>query len=198
MLDEITKFMQLKIYYYFMHADGELSDAEYAFLDDITKKMQLRSEPRKAFHAFCEKGLSKSAMGNPKEVNKLIDIELKDEGCYELRNDKTAQAETLWNLVNLGYADGQFTPDEREVIDHLAKIWKVDELLIEEFVDTAEAILALTKQKEWAQLRTKPDEEIAALVEKLDKERKSLTNNIKITIKEIELDFKEPQKVAKS
>ena len=58
-------------------------------------------------------------------------------------------ARIIWNLVNLGYADKNYSDNEREIVDFLIARWNINKEIYQEMVDTADTILGLIKQKEW-------------------------------------------------
>lgn len=69
-------------------------------------------------------------------------------GC-SLNSDKVLQAQTLWNLINIGYADEKYTYSEQQVVEYLADMWDVDKKLYSAMIDTADTMLMLTNKKEF-------------------------------------------------
>ena len=59
------------------------------------------------------------------------------------------QTKVIWTLINLGYADAEYSQPEKKVVRHLVKVWNIKEEIVSEFIDTAETILSLTRQIEW-------------------------------------------------
>lgn len=58
-------------------------------------------------------------------------------------------ARIVWNLVNHGYADSTFSKEEQNIVSYFAAKWTLAKDVFQEFIDTADTMLALTKQKEW-------------------------------------------------
>lgn len=69
-------------------------------------------------------------------------------GC-SLNSDKVLQAQTLWNLINIGYADEKYTYSEQQVVEYLADKWEVNKTLYSAMIDTADTMLMLTNKKEY-------------------------------------------------
>ena len=89
----------------------------------------------------------------------------------------------IWNLINLGYADKDFSESERNVIDFLAEHWKINEQLLLEMLDIADTMLALTKQKDWIKTTSKPYDSIREVVEEADRDMEKLKKSIELTLK---------------
>lgn len=190
--NESEKIEQLKICLLFMEADGESSRAEMKYLDDIASKMDLSDSGRQEFQAFCGRLLLNPLNGDSSTVIQEIDRLLDQKASlgfwlHTINSSKTLQAQTIWTLINLGYADNEYSKAEKEVVKHLVERWEMDPTLISELTDTADTILALTKQKEWVQNAAKPYKEVSAIVEEIDQNIASMFANVETTIEEAEI-----------
>lgn len=183
--------LQLKICFLFMHADGESSPSEMKYLNDILAKSNLSKESLQDFQAFCGQMTLKMSSGNPKTVISEIDRLLEEDdsdrvySMFGLIDEiKAMQAQTIWTLINLGYADSEYSEQEKQVVNHLIERWEMDPLLVAEFNDTADTILALTLQKQWVQNTSKPYADIDNIIQELDRNITSMFANVETSISE--------------
>ncbi len=179
---ESAKLKQLKICFLFMCADGEISPAETSYIDDIISKEDLSESDIEEFQDFCKEMKPKVPFSKPKKAIDKIDKVLEE--YTPDRMDETMKAQTIWTLINLGYADGEYCKAEKKVVKHLVKRWEIDPVLVAEFNDTAETILALTKQKEWIQTTSRPYEEIDGMIQEINRNIASMFENVEISISE--------------
>lgn len=194
MFFEAGKLQQLKICFLFMHADGESSPSETKYLNNIVSKGNLSKESLQEFQAFCGQMTLKMSTGNSKTVISEIDELLgeKRSGLLSfafgsIDGSKTMQAQTIWTLINLGYADSEYSEPEKQVVDHLIKRWEMDQILVAEFNDTANTILALTLQKQWVQNTSKPYTDINNIIQELDRNIASMFANVETSISEADI-----------
>lgn len=189
-----SKLTQLKIYYLFAHADGELSMYEERKLTSIAHELEISESEIQEYNDFRKKTSSLPNLCNSQNVIQEIDALLDESkssfsffGGSTLDRSKEEQVQTIWTLINLGYADKDFSAEERKVISHLINRWETDSMIVDEFYDTANTLLALTRQKEWIISSSRPYAEIRKMEEEIDKSIASMFTNIKISISEIEI-----------
>lgn len=195
MVSDGEKLKQMKIYYLFMHADGESSLPEKHYLDDILAKSDLPTESAREFQAYCKQTASVLSAETSKSVIEKIDGILGEKSTrprglsfFEtLDCDKILQAQTIWTLINLGYADSEYSEAEKRVVDHLVQRWSLDPVLVAEFNDTADTILALTLQKEWVRKTARPSADIDLMIQELDQNIASMLVNVEISISEADI-----------
>ena len=187
MFSETEKLQQLKICSLFMYADGESSPSEVKYLDDIIAKGNLPKAVIEDFYTFCGKISLKLPTGTAKAVISEIDELLREIGPWGINESKTMQAQTIWTLINLGYADSEYSEAEKTVVKHLVKRWEMDPALVAELNDTAETILALTLQKEWIQTTSKPYTVIHGIIQELERNLASMFANVEISISEADI-----------
>lgn len=104
-----------------------------------------------------------------------------------LNKNKREQYFTVWTLINLGYADKEYTAPEKRVVDFLIEKWKIEPDITAEMFDTAETMLALTKEKEWVKKTNMSFDHISDVVKKIDEDIKRMFNNMATTIAECEI-----------
>lgn len=166
---------QGKLYYLYMMSDGEVSEKEENLFKEICRSLELDVDDIKKVKAECMEIRDGEKLSCIDVVTKNIETSYEMSGIlniglngYISGKDK---ARILWNLINLGYADSQYTIDEREVVDFLREHWKIPEVLYQEMIDVAETCLALEKHRSWI-------EELPDSNYKLEK-RKAVKKNIK-------------------
>lgn len=178
-----SKKVQLKIYYLFMLADGNCSSDERAKFSSICKAMDVDSDDENEVIDFCKNAVHISSKDNSAQIIREISKLLVEEGGF-LNKDKSKQVEITWNLINLGYADIEYSEAEKKVVSFLTEYWEVDPLTLSDLNDTADTILALTRQKEWVKTTSKTYDVISATIKEIDATIKRMANNVEILISE--------------
>lgn len=191
---ETEKLKQLKIYFFFMYVDGKISPAETRCLNEILTKSDLSKKSLQEFQNFCSQKAYEMSIGNPKiiipEIDKILrkkssdPFVSKDKYSYRLSSE-VMEAQTIWTLINLGYADSEYSESEKQITDHLIRLWKINPDLVAEFNDTADAIFACTLQKQWIQNTTRPYTEINNIVQELDRNITTMLVNVEMSISEV-------------
>ncbi len=171
------------LYYLYMMSDGTVSYSEEKLFDEICKGLKLDEDEKKSAIENC-KGVAK----NSQDALSVIFSEKIDEQIgygWFAPKDKATLARVIWNLVNLGYADTRYSDEEKKVVNHLIKKWKIDEEVYQEMIDTADTMLALTKQKEWTVSTFPKGSERDEREKRIDAEIKTLLSDIRITVFEM-------------
>lgn len=191
MLFEEDTIQQLKIYFLFMYADGKASASKRRYVDDMIKKSDLSEEGMEDIRAYCKKISRKLFFRGSRaviaEIDALlgaIDPDSLDSETDMIVDSEALQALTVWTLIRLGYADSEYSKEEKKVVAHLVDRWRMDSLLIAEMNDTAETILALTLQKEWVQKTYGSHMYAANILQELDRNIASMYANMETSISE--------------
>lgn len=168
-----SKKKELMLYYLYMMSDGEVSKEEVKFFNQICKEFTIESEKKKAIISECKE------LGADEEgILKVIMEKDLDTAWYA---NKTR---VLWNLIDLGYADKFYSDPEKEIVKHLVEKWEIDEVVYQEMVDTAETMLALTRQKEWMLANLEEGPERNKMKKRIESAMKDMIADINITIEE--------------
>lgn len=171
------------LYYLYMMADGEVSYSEEKIFDTICNELNIDNDEKNSVIEKC-KGLVE---GTENVFSIIVREKIDDQvgqGWFGLRNASSI-ARIVWNLINLGFADSNYSDEEKRIVNYLVDKWSVDSAVYQELVDTADTMLALTKQKEWIAL-TFPKGSIRDKREKdVDVEVMQLLDDVKLTIEEI-------------
>lgn len=171
------------LYYLYMMADGDVSYSEEKIFDEICKELNIDTDEKNSVIEKCKSLATGKADVFSIMVREKID-EQAGQGWFGLR-DASSLARVIWNLVNLGYADSYFSDEEKKIVHYLVDKWSVSSEVYQELVDTADTMLALTKQKEWiastfskGSIRDKKEKEV-------DSEIKQFLEDVKLTIQEL-------------
>lgn len=76
----------------------------------------------------------------------------------------------IWTLINLAYADGNFSDDENAVIDDIAKQYDIKEDIVEELKDCAKTLICLESKSEWIETTNKPYKEVKIVKDEIEKD----------------------------
>lgn len=183
---EKGKKEEAMLYYFYMLSDGEKTYSEEKFFDEICSELSLSEEEKCLVAETCEEIISADPMPVFETIlSEKLDEILEKESFGIEKKDDSSLARIIWNLVNLGYADTYYSEEEKEIVSYLVKRWKIKQEVYQEMVDTADTMLALTKQKEWV-ISTFPKGRARDEKEKrLDSEISTMLSDIKITIEEL-------------
>lgn len=171
------------LYYLYMLSDGEISYSEEKLFNEICKELNLNEEVKQSVIARC-----KEIAQDPKVAFDVIMNEKIDEQVFRDLvglNHASSRARIIWNLVNLGYADTCYSEEEQKIVKHLLAKWRVNSEVYQEMVDTADTMLALTKQKEWVISTFPKGSERDEKTKKIDSQINTMLSDIKLTIKEL-------------
>ena len=100
--------------------------------------------------------------GTPlQSINRLLEI-----GNF----NKLEITNIIWTLINLAYADGNFSDDENAVIDDIAKQYEIKEDMVEELKDCAKTLICLESKSEWIETTNKPYKEVKIVKDEIEKD----------------------------
>lgn len=170
------KLLQLKLCHLITCVDGNCTLEQKQIVTKLRDSMRMDSTHLTEFALFRRTSVANGSILD--NVRALLD----KESSSALHHDKRAQAETLWYLIDLSYADGKYSSQERQIITYLVNRWGIDKLLVEEMAGAAEAILSLNKQKTWVKATRKPYTEIEAMIQEIDRNIASLYEDTKASV----------------
>ena len=100
--------------------------------------------------------------GTPlQSINRLLEI-----GNF----NKLEITNIIWTLINLAYADGNFSDDENAVIDDIVKQYGIKEDIVEELKDCAKTLICLESKSEWIETTNKPYKEVKIVKDEIEKD----------------------------
>ena len=103
--------------------------------------------------------------------------------CHQFLSHR-CKVETVWTLINLGYADQEYSESEKRVVQHLIEKWEIKTEIVSELTDTAETILLLTKHEDWLKTIGLPYDETKKRLEIVEQQIQLMFENIQATISE--------------
>lgn len=174
------------LFYLFEMADGKITSDEKKKLNSICKKMEISADERKAIKAEITNIIDfESDSDNSDRVIQAIQTFLDEKSLVflfgSLDKNKEKQVITLWNLINLGYSDKDFSEPEKKVVRYLIERWDVSNVIIQELKDSADTLGLLYEQKEWITTTERSEKEIDQYKRRIDKDIKDIADNLVMT-----------------
>ena len=180
---EENKNVEASLYYLYMMADGEIANSEKKIFNTICKELDIDNDTKKIIIKKCKE----LADGNSDMLNVIVSEKIDEQvrenwfGIQDLSRD----ARIIWNLVNLGYADNVYSKEEQKIIKYLVEKWSVNLEVYQEFVDIADTMLALVKQKEWVLSTFAKGSERNKKEKMIKLEIERLLSDVNLTIEEL-------------
>lgn len=181
-----TADYEAMLYYLYIMSDGVVSKSELELFDSICEKMALDEEEKQKAVDQCKL--------TTMYYNNILDIIMANsidsgagKGIFGAPKKKSELTRIIWNLINLGYADGDYSENEREIVNYLVKKWDISPVVFQEMVSTADTILALTNQKDWIRKNKLNEDEKTRKKQLLNSEIEKLLEDIQITIRELDM-----------
>lgn len=171
------------LYYLYMMADGEVSHKEERIFHTICNELDLTEADQNSIIETCKELTAGTDPIFRVMVREKMDEQM-CEGWFGLKG-VSGLARIVWNLVNLGFADSEFSREEKEIVHYLVDKWSIDLEVYQEFLDTADTMLALTKQKEWLLSTFEKDSTRDKREKDVDDKIMQLLKDVKLTIKEL-------------
>ncbi len=178
-----TKEKEAALYYLYMMSDGKVSKKEETLFKKLCKELEIDDNSKENIISLCENSDDKDDV---LEIIKRENLEEDAIRFFFLSNvDKKKLARLVWNLINLGYADENYSDDEKEIVAYIAEKNSLDKGIVREFTDIADTMLALTKQKKWADSAIENDDEKRMKKKEISREITKLSESIQVIIDEI-------------
>ena len=197
-----SKEDEAKLYYLYMMADGKVSQEEKKIFQRICMEFEIKADDKHAIVKEYEDLMEYEdlvfeaieGLGEGLVVAKKIEIPAFLGGNMsstinpqrKAYVDVKRSARMIWNLVNIGYADSVYSPAEKKIVNYLAEKLEVKPEVYKEFIDIADTMLALNKQRQWIQMTYTQENVIAKKENQIDQEMKLLADQVELTIQELE------------
>lgn len=186
-----VKEEQLKIFNLFLMADGRIAAGEKEKLNAIYDAMKVEQREREKIEKDCEEVLYEALHvdGTDDNAEHIIRIIKKPYSFFHIGLDekRSEQVNTIWNLINLGYSDNNYSVPEKKIVDALSEFWLIDKKVVEELEDSAETLVTLYSQREWIKTTNKSYDEIHRFIENIENDINQVSRNIELAIKEAQL-----------
>ena len=168
---ELYKFYQLAIALQFLEMGGkELVQREKDRFVEFVNRLELgvKLDNFDDIKAIVKFEINKVCVNEDifsgttlQSINRLLEI-----GNF----NKLEITNIIWTLINLAYADGNFSDDENAVIDDIAKQYGIKEDIVEELKDCAKTLICLESKSEWIETTNKPYKEVKAVKDEIEKD----------------------------
>lgn len=173
---------EAKLYYLYMRSDGNVTYNEEKIFNTICIGLHINNVEKKTVIKDCEKLLK----NQPHVFSVLLqeNIDAQVERSLYGKKDQQTLSRIIWNLINLGYSNLDYSVEEKQIVNYLVAKWSVNPEVYRELADIAETMLALMKQKEWIQ-RTFTGNIRIKKEQKIDIALRQLQESVELTIKEL-------------
>ena len=168
---ELYKFYQLAIALQFLEMGGkELVQREKDRFVEFVNRLELgvKLDNFDDIKAIVKFEINKVCVNEDifsgttlQSINRLLEI-----GNF----NKLEITNIIWTLINLAYADGNFSDDENAVIDDIAKQYEIKEDIVEELKDCAKTLICLESKSEWIETTNKPYKEVKIVKDEIEKD----------------------------
>ncbi len=170
----------LLVIFYLMAIDGELRADEEEKLMEVGKELDpLFDQHRTAIHEVCQMEFDTSLPSS--ELYRLIEgnvAAVLDED--EPSKDSLVTPKLLvWDMMAVAYSDGEYSGNERKLIEFVAKKLKIDEAILLELESSLETMIALDKEEKWIKTTNRPYLEIEEHVNEIADRKSVIFSSIK-------------------
>lgn len=181
---------QLTMFYLFANADGKCSEEEENRLGSIAESFDTTPEELREIKdevsSVCNGGSDIPA----KVIAALDSYENKWTYLLSYWTSNLYGEDrlfTIWTMISLGYADTEYSENEKRIVKHLVEKWEIDSAIVSVMIDTAETMLALEAKKTWAKSSTMSYNEVNKIIADADADIKRLYHTVEVTISEADI-----------
>ena len=142
----------LRIIYYLMAADGQLDQDELDQFAEFGTQLGPNTQVDSAeIIADCEKDLLQHASSISPLVSAMTCVDGVLYNPYQPTADEdfVVPKQLIWNMLAICFADGSFEASERELINHVAAHFGVDEVVVSEMEGSINALTDLERESDW-------------------------------------------------
>jgi len=179
----IEKNIALKVFYYFMAIDGDISSDELQKLDDIIIEIAYEGDKAEIV-VECENYLA--SMDSRDEaydyILEAIDKALKESD--EFACDGIVRRLLVWNLYALSFSDGNLADAEKRIINHIGRVLEIDKSVLLDMEQLIQTAFAIMKELEVLNVSAKPYAEIRPLIDELESRKQVIVKAAKELIED--------------
>ena len=167
----------LKIIYLVMTADGEVSADEEDKFDSIAEDMQVSGDAKYAVVKYCKRLVYESDQEDYEDY-------IRDGVVETLKKSLQSKKGTidpkllLWNLLVVGYSDGDYSEAEKRIIRYVARTLKIDRSVVPEMEGSIHALLAIEKEADMLKNSDRKYSVIESELNELDDRRKTIMQGV--------------------
>ena len=166
----LEKSIALKVFYYFMAIDGDISSDELQKLDDIIVEIVYEGDKAEIVEE-CESYLG--SMDSRDEAYDYI-LEAIDKAITESDEavgDGVARRLLVWNLYALSFSDGELADAEKRIINHIGIVLEIDKSVLLDMEQLIHTAWAIEKELDVLNASVKPYAEIRPVIEEVERRK---------------------------
>lgn len=180
----LSKENTLKVLYYLMMIDGDVSEEEMTSFSSIGNSLDPES-----FFTYREELIAtcKTQGAALFEEEDYVDVVQEGVDVCLLSNELLSDEEgvnprlLIWNMLTIAYSNGEYSVAERRLIKHIVRVTHVDPSVFWEMEQLIQASISVGNELSWLQSSNRPYAEIRPVVEETEKR----INNIKQAANEL-------------
>ncbi len=179
----VSTAVAIRVIYYLMAADGEISGSELEKFQELCRSLDPGSEAyQDALLASCRKELENvTELGGYRSalqaaVDRALQEPQPDQGPL------ITPELLVWDLLVLASSDGSYSPEEKELVSHIARKMAVDEAVFLELESSMLTAMDLEKEIHWIKTTDRPYLTIEAMVNELQNRRNVVLEGVKALI----------------
>ena len=182
----IEKKNAMKVFYYLMAVDGDVSSAKMEKFDEIGHEIDgdAFADYRDAISDECSMQIN-TASGDDDFYDVI------QEGMDEALNDETADESSsiparllVWNMLAIAFSNDEYSEAERRIISHVVRFTKVDKSVFLEMEQLIKTEASVERENKWIQASGKPYAEVRPVVEELEKRQKIIVESARALIED--------------
>lgn len=166
----IEKETALRIFYYFMAIDGEVTDDEIIKFKEIAQEIDGEKYKEYSDQLIRECDEQISTVGAGDEVYDVIQesvdqmIHMQADTC----TDGLSRRLLIWNLYALSFSDGYLAEEEKRFIAHLGRILDVEKSVLLEMEQLVQTAMVVMNELSVLNESNRPYSEIKPLVDEIE------------------------------
>lgn len=181
-----TKRGAITAFYYLMAADGEMGTAELEKLDEIGKELDADDYEtyKETLSALYDKSMATAI--EPDDTQDIL-LEGIDAALSEASQDGEEgllPRHLLWDMLVMASCDGEYHPNERRLIKHVARISGIEKSVFLEMEQLIQANASLARELAWLSQSDRPYSEIHTLINELEHRQVVLLGEAKALIED--------------
>jgi uncharacterized tellurite resistance protein B-like protein len=171
----------IAIFYYLMSADGFIAEEELQKLDSIGVEVDAENymSYRDDIIERCEN--QKLTVIDDEDYYDVISEGIDKELYSDIDDDEQVIASRLliWNLLVIAYSDNEYHQNERRLIKHIVRVSGMPTSVFLEMELLIKSAIEVENERKWLSASNRPYNEIAPIVEELDRRIAYLSESAK-------------------
>ena len=181
-----TKRGAITAFYYLLAADGEMGEAELEKLDEIGKELDADAYKtyKDTLSALYDKSMTTAI--EPDDTQDIL-LEGIDAALSEAPQDGEEgllPRHLLWDMLVMASCDGEYHPNERRLIKHVARVSGIEKSVFLEMEQLIQANASLARELSWLSQSDRPYAEIHPLINELEHRQAVLLGEAKALIED--------------